>query len=33
MNTQKAIITRRSVRSFTNEQITERELQTVLNAA
>lgn len=33
MNTQEAIITRRSVRAFTDEEITEAELKSVLDAA
>lgn len=33
MNTQEIITTRRSVRAYTPEQLTEEQLQTVLNAA
>ena len=33
MNTQDVITTRRSVRAYTPEQLTEEQLQTVLNAA
>ena len=33
MNTQQAITTRRSVRAYTSEQITEKQLQAILNAA
>ena len=33
MNTQDAITTRKSVRGYTEEQLTETELSTILNAA
>lgn len=33
MNTQETIITRKSVRGYTEEQLTETELSTILNAA
>ncbi|MBR1852598.1 MAG: nitroreductase family protein [Lachnospiraceae bacterium] len=33
MNTQEAIITRKSVRGFTKEQLTEKELKNILDAA